>query len=64
MIYTVGIKTFSQLRSHDGVGFGGSCIVTLITCLVVIVPLAELFYRCVEIPSKIGAHKFYDFITS
>jgi peptidoglycan/LPS O-acetylase OafA/YrhL len=63
MIYTVGIKTFSQLRSHQ-VGFGGSCMVTLITCLAVIVPLAELFYRCVEIPSKVGAHKFYDFITA
>jgi len=63
MIYTVGIKTFSQLRS-DHVSFGGSCMVTLITCIAVIVPLAELFYQCVEIPSKVGAHKFYDFITS
>ncbi|KIX09242.1 uncharacterized protein Z518_00321 [Rhinocladiella mackenziei CBS 650.93] len=63
IIYTVGIKTFSQLRSQH-VNFGGSCTVTLITCLVIIVPLAELFYRCVEIPSKVGAHKFYDFITS
>jgi peptidoglycan/LPS O-acetylase OafA/YrhL len=38
--------------------------VTFITCLVVTIPLAELFHRLVETPSKLLAHKFYDFITS
>ncbi|RMD39449.1 hypothetical protein DV735_g5680, partial [Chaetothyriales sp. CBS 134920] len=64
MMYTVGIKVFTSLRTTDHIGFSGACMVTLITCLAVIVPMAEVFYRCVEIPSKIGAHKFYDFITS
>lgn len=63
MIYLVGIKVFTQLR-HNHISFPGSVTVTLITCLVVIVPLAELFYRLVEQPSKLLAHKFYNFITS
>jgi peptidoglycan/LPS O-acetylase OafA/YrhL len=39
-------------------------MVALITCLVVTIPAAEVFYRLVELPSKLLAHKFFDFITA
>lgn len=64
MIYLVGIKVFTQLHHFDKVSFAGSVMVTLITCLSVIIPSAEVFYRLVELPSKVWAHKFYDFITA
>ena len=64
MIYLVGIKVFTKLHLDNGVSFPGSTIVALITCLIVIIPLAELFHRLVQEPSKLLAHKFYDFITS
>ncbi|RMZ81377.1 hypothetical protein DV738_g2262, partial [Chaetothyriales sp. CBS 135597] len=57
MMYTVGIKTFTALRTTHNIRYSGSCMVTLITCLAVIVPMAEVFYRVVEIPSKIGEHR-------
>jgi peptidoglycan/LPS O-acetylase OafA/YrhL len=64
MIYVVGIRVFAQLHHVDGVDFPAATVVTLITCLAVVVPAAELFHRVVEVPSKIFAHKFYDFITN
>lgn len=63
MMYLVGITVFTQLRDQNN-SFTGSVMVTFITCLVVTIPLAELFHRLVETPSKLLAHKFYDFITS
>ncbi|KAL1970097.1 hypothetical protein VTN77DRAFT_6502 [Rasamsonia byssochlamydoides] len=63
MIYIVGIRVFTQLR-REGLSFAGSTVVTLITCLAVTIPAAEAFYRLVELPSKVLAHRFYDFITS
>ncbi|KAI9734049.1 MAG: hypothetical protein M1818_006987 [Claussenomyces sp. TS43310] len=63
MIYLVGIKVFAKLHHEDGISFPGSTMVTLITCLAVVIPAAELFHRLVEVPSKVFAHKFYDFIT-
>jgi peptidoglycan/LPS O-acetylase OafA/YrhL len=64
LIYVVGIKVFSQLHHEDNISFLGSAMATLITCLAVVVPAAEMFHRVVEVPSKIFAHKFFDFITS
>jgi hypothetical protein len=64
MIYIVGIRVFSKTHHDDGISFSGSAMVTLITCLAVVVPAAEVFYRAIEVPSKVFAHKFYDFITS
>jgi peptidoglycan/LPS O-acetylase OafA/YrhL len=64
LIYVVGIKVFSHLHQEDNISFPGSVMVTLITCLAVVVPAAEVFHRVVEVPSKICAHKFFDFITS
>jgi peptidoglycan/LPS O-acetylase OafA/YrhL len=63
MIYLVGIRLFSSMRTHHN-SFPGSVLVTLITCLVIIVPLAELFYRLVQQPSRQVAHRIYDFVTS
>lgn len=62
MIYLVAIKVFQSMRPHNS--FPGSVLVALITSLIVIIPLAELFYRLVQQPSKLLAHKIYDFITS
>ena len=64
MIYIVGIKVFSKLHHDNGISFPGSATVTLITCLAVVVPAAEVFHRVIEVPSKVFAHKFSDFITS
>lgn len=64
MMYIVGIRVFNSLYTNHHISFGGSNMVALITCLVVTIPLAELFYRLVELPSKHLAHKFYDFITA
>jgi peptidoglycan/LPS O-acetylase OafA/YrhL len=64
LIYVVGIRVFAKLHHDDDVSFPGATAVTLITCLAVVVPAAELFHRLVEVPSKIFAHMFYDFITS
>ena len=64
MIYLVGIKVFTELHHYRSVSFAGSVMVTLITSLVVVVPVAEIFHRTVELPSKVLAHKFYDFVTS
>ncbi|KAJ9314231.1 hypothetical protein DTO271D3_5460 [Paecilomyces variotii] len=64
MMYIVGIRVFESLYTKHHISFGGSNMVALITCLVVTIPLAELFYRLVELPSKHLAHKFYEFITA
>lgn len=63
MIYLAGIKTFQHLRANH-TSNQGAVIVAFITSLAVVVPVAELFYRLVEEPSKLFAHKFYDFLTS
>lgn len=63
LIYLVGIKVFTRTHHFDGASFPGSTIATLISCLVVTIPMAELFYRVIEVPSKVVAHKFFDFIT-
>ncbi|KAG0645650.1 hypothetical protein D0Z07_8555 [Hyphodiscus hymeniophilus] len=62
MIYLVGIKTFQSMRGHNS--FPGSVIVSFITSLLVTIPVAEAFYRIIQEPSKVLAHKSYDFITS
>jgi len=64
MIYLVGIKLFTRLQEVDRVSFSGSVIVTLMTCLLVIVPLAEMFHWLVVMPSKAFSHRAFDFITS
>ncbi|KAH8809373.1 hypothetical protein F5884DRAFT_795457 [Xylogone sp. PMI_703] len=63
IVYLVGVKTFQRLRENH-ISYEGSVMVALITSLTVIIPTAELFYRLVEQPSKLLAHKFYNFITS
>jgi peptidoglycan/LPS O-acetylase OafA/YrhL len=63
MIYLVGIRVFTQLHHNKSISSPGSTLVTLVTCLVVIIPSVEMFYRLVEMPSKLFAHKFFDFIT-
>ena len=64
LIYLVGIKVFRSLHHDNATSFSGSVIATLITCLVVVVPTAEVFHRVVEVPSKLLSHKFFDFITA
>ena len=64
MMYLVGIKLFTRLQDVNKISFSGSVIVTLITCLLVIVPLAELFHRAIVMPSKAFSHRAFDFITS
>ncbi|KAH8703966.1 hypothetical protein BGW36DRAFT_394152 [Talaromyces proteolyticus] len=64
LIYRVGIRVFGQLRGTHGIGYPGSVVVTLITCLAVTVPAAELYHRLVCVPSRYLAHHFYEFITS
>lgn len=64
LIYIVGIRVFTKLHHDDGIDFRGSTMVTFITCLAVVVPAAEIFHRVVEVPSKVFAHTFYDFITN
>ncbi|RFU28629.1 hypothetical protein B7463_g7696, partial [Scytalidium lignicola] len=63
MIYLVGIKTFQHLLANH-ISYSGSVMVALITSLAVIIPMVELFYRLVEQPSELFAHKFYNFLTS
>lgn len=60
IIYTAGIKVFTQTRQYDGANFPSSTIAALVTCLVATIPAAELFYRLVELPSKVLAHRFFD----
>ncbi|TVY23352.1 hypothetical protein LHYA1_G008195 [Lachnellula hyalina] len=62
IIYTAGIKVFTQTRQHDGANFPSSTIAALVTCLVTTIPAAELFYRLVELPSKVLAHRFFDIL--
>jgi peptidoglycan/LPS O-acetylase OafA/YrhL len=66
MIYVVGIKTFDSIyHTADKSGnFSGAVIAALITSLIVVIPLAELFHQLVTKPSKKLAHHFYDFITA
>lgn len=65
MIYVVGIKVFTRLRTHHHTkaAFPGVTFATLVTCLAVTIPAAELFYRLVELPSKSVAHRFFDVMT-
>jgi peptidoglycan/LPS O-acetylase OafA/YrhL len=62
--YIVGIRVFESLRTNHGVSYGGSVMVTLITCIVITVPAAELFHRLIVVPSRYLSHNFYEFITS
>lgn len=64
IIYLLGIKLFIRLQDVSKASFSGSVIVTLMTCLIVIIPLAELFHRLVVMPSKAFSHICFDFITS
>jgi hypothetical protein len=64
LIYIVGIRVFSKLHHGNSISFSGSTMVTLITCVAVVVPAAEIYHRVIVVPSKAFAHKFYDFITS
>ncbi|KAG4441808.1 hypothetical protein IFR05_002732 [Cadophora sp. M221] len=64
IIYLVGIKLFMRMQDVSKASFSGSVIVTLITCLIVIVPLTELFHRAVVMTSKAFSHICFDFITS
>lgn len=63
MIYIVGIRVFMHLRYKKDMSFPGSTIVTLITCLAVVIPAAEAFHWLVEKPSKLLAHKSFEWIT-
>ncbi|EEA23284.1 hypothetical protein TMatcc_002141 [Talaromyces marneffei ATCC 18224] len=64
LAYIVGIPVFESLRNHHGIPYGGSVMVTLITCIAVTVPAAELFQRLIVVPSRYFSHIFYEFITS
>lgn len=64
LIYLVGIRVFSKLHHEDSISFSGSTVVTLITCIAVVVPAAEIYHRVIVVLSKAVAHKFYDLITS
>ena len=64
MIYVVGIRLFSVLHYKQHMSFPGTVLTTLIACLGVEVPAAEAFYWLVERPSKLLAHKSYEWITS
>ena len=62
--YIVGIRVFDSLRNKHKISSGGSVMVTLITCLAVTVPAAELFHRLIVVPSRYLSHNFHDFIIS
>ncbi|TVY83849.1 hypothetical protein LSUE1_G001624 [Lachnellula suecica] len=62
IVYLVGIKVFTQVRRNDHGSFPGATIATLVTCVAVTVPVAEVFYHLVELPSKLLAHRFFDFL--
>jgi hypothetical protein len=64
LIYLVGIRVFFKLHHKDSISFLGSTVVTLITCISVVVPATEIYHRVLVVPSKAFAHKFYDLITS
>jgi hypothetical protein len=64
LIYLVGIRVFSELHHEDSISFSGLTVVTLITCIAVVAPAAEIYHRVIVVPSKAFAHKFYDSITS
>ena len=64
MIYVVGIRLFMYLHYEHNFSFSGTVMTTLITCLAVVVPAAEVFYWLVERPSKLLAHSSYKWITN
>ena len=63
MIYIVGIRLYKTVRFNRGVAQPGAAMVTLITMIPLVAIVAEIFYRLVEMPSKIFAHKAFEWIT-
>lgn len=64
LTYIVGIRVFDSLRNDHRISYGGSVVVTLITCLAVTLPTAELFHRLIVVPSRYLSHNFYEFMTT
>ena len=64
IMYTMGIKLYSSLRFDKNAYFSGTVVAVLVSTLAVAVPLAETFYRLIELPSKVFANKLYDWVTT
>ncbi|RDW66689.1 hypothetical protein BP5796_09438 [Coleophoma crateriformis] len=64
IIYLVGTLVFRKVRRDDNSTSSAAAIASLISCLAITVPAAEIFHRLIELPSKVFAHKLYDFVTA
>ncbi|KAJ9293492.1 hypothetical protein DTO271G3_7757 [Paecilomyces variotii] len=62
IIYTAGIKLFVHLNQEKRWPSEGSVFTVFIVCLAAVVPIAELFYRLVEYPSRALAYRLFDWI--
>lgn len=51
VIYSAGIKLYLHLHSK-GASDAGATIACLIVSVLIVIPIAEVFYRLVEIPSQ------------
>jgi len=62
IIYTAGIKLFTQLSSKQGWSVEAANWTCLVVCLATIVLGAEIFHRLVDCPSQALAHVVFDWI--
>lgn len=62
IMYTMGIKLCSHLRLDNKKPYSGAVVAVLVTTLAVAIPVTELFYRLVKLPSKALTHAFYDWM--
>ncbi|KAF8866738.1 hypothetical protein BDZ45DRAFT_639070 [Acephala macrosclerotiorum] len=61
IIYSVGIKLFLHLHKN-GVSETGATIACLLVCVLTVIPMAEVFYRLIEIPSQTFARVAFEWM--
>jgi len=63
IIYTAGIKIFLGLHvDKRHLSSPATIGISLVACLAIIIPSAEIFYRLVDVPSKVFARVLFDWI--
>lgn len=62
IIYTLGVKTVTNIMGNDTSGYSEATGVAFIATLLVTIPAAEAMYWLVEIPSKYFGRWLFDWI--
>lgn len=61
-MYTAGVKLFLHLHGTQRWAESSTVVTCLLVCLLIIIPVAEGFYRLIEIPSQLFAKSAFDWI--